>query len=131
MALKISKYLHNTRFKTTLWYSLVFLLLEAVIGVVIYLYIEKTMNHQLDVALTKQAKIIYDLVSESKVDLNNFKPDSIYSSQEELVYDLIFEAVTFNPNNTFVQVTLGNVIIFKTANLFNKELEIPHTSQMK
>jgi heavy metal sensor kinase len=124
MLLKFNKYFNSTRFKTILWYSLIFLLLELVIGVVIYIYIEQTMNRQLDVALTKQAKIIYDLVSESKISLNDFKPDSIYSSQEEFVYDLIFEAVTLNPNNTFIQVTLGGKIIYKTANLLNTEIQI-------
>jgi len=69
--------------------------------------------------------MIYHLVSESEIDLNNFKPDSVYYSADELVYDLIFEAVTLNPNNTFVQVRLNDKIIFSTANLYNKKINPP------
>ncbi len=73
----------------------------------------------------KQADMIYHLVAESELDLNNFKPDSLYSSAEELVYDLIFEAVTLNPNNTFVQVKLNQKIIFSTANLHDTKINLP------
>ena len=117
MNLNIGKYVKTTRFKTTLWYTTIFLLLECVMGILIYVFFRQSLYKELDISLTKQAENIYRLVAESKVDLNNFKPDSIYSSADELVYDLIFEAVTFNPNNTFVQVSLNNKIIFSTANL--------------
>ena len=117
MLSKIKKYFKTTRFKTTLWYSLVFLLLELVIGFVIYAYLDQSMNKELDLSLTRQADMIYHFVEESGVELGDFKPDSIYSSPAELVYDLIFEAVAFNPANTFVQVSYNNKIIFRTANL--------------
>lgn len=122
----IRKYLKTTRFRTTLWYSLVFLLLEVVIGIVIYVFLGRSMSKQLDISLMKQADMIYHLVAESKVDLNNFEPDSIYSSADELVYDLIFEAVTLNPTNTFVQVSLNDKIVYRTENLYNKKIELPH-----
>jgi len=120
---KFKKYLKTTRFKTTLWYSLVFLLLELVIGLVIYQYLRQSMYKELDLSLSKQADLIYHFVKESKVNLNNFKPDSVYASPSELIYDLIFEAVVFNPTNTFVQVSYNNKKIFRTANLSNNEIK--------
>jgi signal transduction histidine kinase len=125
MKLNLGKYVKTTRFKTTLWYTAIFLLLECVMGILIYVFFRLALYKELDISLTKQADNIYHLVAESKVDLNNFKPDSIYSSADELVYDLIFEAVTFNPNNTFVQVSLDNKIIFSTANLYKKQINLP------
>ncbi len=123
MLSKFKKYLKTTRFKTTLWYSLIFLLLEFVIGLVIYQYLRQSMYKELDLSLSKQADLIYHFVKESKVNLNDFEPDSIYSSQSEFIYDLIFEAVVFNPTNTFVQVSYNNKKIFKTENLSNNEIK--------
>ncbi len=117
MFLSLEKYFKSTRFKTTLWYSLLFLLLEIVLGIIIYIYINQTMQLELDYSLTKQAESIYRFVKESKVNLFEFEPDSIYSTPDELVYDIIFEALAFNPNNTFVQVSIKDKIIFRTANL--------------
>jgi signal transduction histidine kinase len=125
MLLRLNKYLKTTRFRITIWYSIIFLLLEIVLGILIYTYLQQTMIKELDISLSKQAEMIYHFVVESEVDLSDFKPDSIYSSQDELVYDLIFEAVAFNPNNTFVQVRLKDKIIFKSSNLINKEIEFP------
>ena len=120
---KLKKYLKTTRFKTTLWYSLVFLLLELVIGLVIYQYLRQSMYKELDLSLSKQADLIYHFVKESKVNLIDFEPDSIYASPSEFIYDLIFEAVVFNPTNTFVQVSYNNKKIFRTANLSNNEIK--------
>jgi len=128
MLLKIKKYFKTTRFKITIWYSIIFLLLEIVLGLVIYTYLKQSMLKELDISLIKQAEMIYHFVKESGDDLNDFKPDSIYSSQDELVYDLIFEAVAFNPNNTFVQVSLKDKIVFKSSNLINKKIEFPKES---
>lgn len=120
---KFKKYFKTTRFKTTLWYSLIFLLLEIVIGLIIYQYLRQSMYKELDLSLSKQADLIYHFVKESKVNLNNFKPDSLYASPSELIYDLIFEAVVFNPTNTFVQVNYNNKKIFNTANLYDKDIK--------
>lgn len=114
---KLLKYLDTTRFKTTLWYSLLFLLLEVVIGITTFTYLSQSLRKELDLSLTKQANMIYHLVKESDVDLSAFKPDSIYSSPSELFYDLVFEAVAYNPSNTMIQVRLDSIIIFNTANL--------------
>lgn len=113
----IEKYLKSTRFKTTLWYSLLFLLLEIVLGTIIYVYVKKTMTNELDLSLTNQANSIYKFIQESKVNLFEFEPDSIYSTPEELVYNIIFEALAFNPNNTFVQISIKDKIVFHTSNL--------------
>lgn len=110
-------FLNSTRFKTTIWYSLVFLVLEIVLGAVIYLYLRNSLNDQLDVSLIKQCELIYNFVSEKNVDLYNFTPDSIYASPDELVYDLAFEAIALNPNNTFIQVSFKDKVLFQTENL--------------
>ncbi|MCU7494172.1 MAG: HAMP domain-containing protein [Ignavibacteria bacterium] len=122
---KAVSYVKTTRFKTTLWYSSLFLLLEAMIGVAIYVYTHHSLNEQLDISLSRQAEAIYNFVSDSKVDLNDFQPDSLYASPEDLVYDLIFEAVTLNPRNTFVQVQFKDKIIFRTENLMGHRLDFP------
>ena len=122
--MKLTNYIKTTRFKTTLWYSSIFLLLEIVIGIVIYFYVETSMSRHLDISLQKQVDLIYHFVSESVVDLNDFKADSIYSTSDELVYDLIFEAVAFNPTNTFIQVRFKDKVVFKTANLAQSEINI-------
>jgi signal transduction histidine kinase len=128
MLTRVKNYFKTTRFRITIWYSIVFLLLELALGIAIYTYLKQTMIKELDIALSKQADMIYHFVKESEVDLSDFKPDSIYSSQDELVYDLIFEAVAFNPNNTFVLVRLKDDIIFKSSNLKNKKIEFPTES---
>lgn len=114
---KVKLFVKSTRFKTALWYSLVFLILEIVIGCIIYFYLGSSLYTQLDLSLTKQSELIYHFVSEKSIDLYEFTPDSIYSSPDELVYDLAFEAVALNPNNTFIQVRYKDKIIFQTENL--------------
>lgn len=131
MLFDIKKYFKTTRFKTTLWYSLLFLLLEIVIGIVIYTYLNKSMNRDLDRSLSKQADLIYHFVKKSNVDLSDFKPDSLYSSPSELVYDLIYEAVALNPSNTFVQISYKNAIIFKTPNLSDYEIKPKRNEENK
>ncbi len=114
---RIKLFVKSTRFKTAIWYSLVFLILEIVIGSVIYFYLRSSLYEQLDLSLTRQCELIYHFVSEKSIDLYEFTPDSIYSSPDELVYDLAFEAVALNPNNTFIQVKFKDKIIFQTENL--------------
>ena len=114
---RAKRFIKSTRFKTSIWYSLVFLILEIVIGSLIYFYLRSSLYTQLDLSLTKQCELIYHFVSEKSVDLYEFTPDSIYSSPDELVYDLAFEAVALNPNNTFIQIRFKDKIIFKTENL--------------
>jgi heavy metal sensor kinase len=122
-ARKIKLYLKTTHFKTTLWYSLIFFTLEITIGVIIYFYLSSSMYRQLDNSLKKQASLIYNFVSDNNKDLINFQPDSIYSTPDELVYDLIFEAILYNRNNTFVQIHFKDKLVFKSDNL--KDITLP------
>jgi signal transduction histidine kinase len=118
----------STRFKNAIWYSLIFLILEIVIGLVIFLYLRNSLYEQLDLSLTKQCELIYHFVSEKSIDLYEFRPDSIYSSPDELVYDLAFEAVALNPNNTFIQVRFKDKIVFQTENLRGYHTNLIDTS---
>ncbi len=125
MISKTLKYFKTTRFKTTLWYSFVFLLLEIVIGVSIYGFLKHNLFKELDSSLNKQADLIYHFVSENKKDIQTFKADSIYNTLDDLIYDLIFEVVEYNPTNTFVQIGYRNKILFSTANLKNTIIKEP------
>lgn len=101
------------------------------IGFAIYIYIHHSLNEQLDIALSRQAEAIFNFVSDSKIDLNDFEPDSLYASPEDLVYDLIFEAVTLNPRNTFVQVQYRDKVIFRTDNLVGHSFDFPEVEPNK
>ncbi len=125
---RIKSFVKSTRFKTAIWYSLIFLVLEIVIGSVIYFYLRSSLYEQLDLSLIRQCDLIYNFVNEKSVELYNFTPDSIYSSPDELVYDLAFEAVALNPTNTFIQVRFKDKTIFKTENLKNKNTNLSDTS---
>jgi len=123
--MRFKDHIKSTRFKATLWYSGLFLLLELIIGITVFLYLKHSLEKDLDHSLTKQAEMIYNFVEESKIDLSNFKPDSVYSSADELVYDIIFEAVALNPRNSYVQVELNNNMLFKTQNLIDQKIPFP------
>ena len=126
MIANLKSYIRTTRFKTTLWYSFIFLLLEIVIGILVYFYLGDSMYRQLDTSLRRQAESIYNFVQDKKFNLQHFQPDSVYASQEDFVYDLIFDAVILNPRNTFVQVKLNDHSIFKTENLRTHSINIPN-----
>jgi signal transduction histidine kinase len=121
----IKKYLKTTRFRNSLWYSLIFFFLEVILGIVIYTYLEQTMIGDLDNSLSRLSEAVYDFVKQEESKLVNFAPDSLHSSQEELVYDLIFEEMTLNLRNTFIQISLNDGIIFKSSNLKDKEILFP------
>lgn len=125
---RLKLFLKSTRFKTAIWYSVIFLILEIVIGLVIFLYLRNSLYQQLDLSLTRQCELIYHFVSEKNIDLYEFRPDSIYSSPDELVYDLAFEAVALNPNNTFIQVRFKDKIVFQTENLRGFHSQLSDTS---
>ncbi|HEX9251513.1 MAG TPA: ATP-binding protein [Ignavibacteriaceae bacterium] len=131
MFAKIIKYFKTTRFKTTLWYSIVFLLLEVVIGLVIYGFLKHNLYKELDLSLTKQADMIYHFVEESHVNLMDFQADSVYNSPNDLIYDLIFEVFAFNTNNTFVQVSYKDQTVFSTVNLKNITIKNPDSLEVK
>lgn len=117
-------FINTTRFKTTLWYAGLFLLLEIVSELIIISYLTTGLFKDLDNSLSKQAQTIYKSVLEYYFKVKDFKPDSIYSSQEDLVFDLIFEAIVINPRSTFIQVKLHNNLIFQSENLENHLIDL-------
>ncbi|MDR3609747.1 MAG: ATP-binding protein [Ignavibacteriaceae bacterium] len=125
MLQKIKLFINTTRFKTTLWYSFIFFLLELLLGGLIYYQLYNTLIKNLDVSLTKQATAIMRIVSEKKVDFDEFVPDSIYNAPEDLVWDEIFDEVAFDRRNNYIQINLRNKIIFKSASLYEHKLSFP------
>ena len=128
---RIKHFVKTTRFKNGIWYSLIFLFLEIVIGSVIYFYLRGSLYKQLDMSLTGQANLIFNIVDEKGVDFYNFIPDSVYSSPADLIQDLAFEAVALNPTNTFIQVRFKDKIIFQTDNLKSTHTNLTDTSNRR
>ncbi len=122
---KLKNFFSSTRFKTTLWYSILFLVLEILLGVFIYIYLYQNLMDNLDVGLKTQAKAILRLVSEKHTDIDHFVPDSIYADPEDLVWDVIYNEVAFSLRNNFIQINSKNKIIFRTANLNGDTLYFP------
>lgn len=127
----LKDHIKSTRFKATLWYSGLFLMLELIIGITVFFYLKHSLEKDLDHSLTKQTEMIYNFVEESKIDLSSFEPDSVYSSADELVYDIIFEAVALNPRNSYIQVELNDNLLFKTQNLIDEKIPFPKVPQDK
>lgn len=127
MIAKTREYFSSTRFKNTLWYSSLFMILELAIGFLIYYYMMGSLTRQLDTSLTRQAESIYHFVTERNADLADFRPDSLYRSPGDLVYDLIFDAITLNSRNTFIQVGLNNKIVFQSENLLIDSIHFMQT----
>ncbi len=123
---KLKHFVSSTRFKTTLWYSSLFLILEILLGIFIYFYLYNTLMDNLDLGLKSQAKAILRVVSEKHMDIEHFVPDSIYSSSSDLVWDIIYNEIAFNLRNNFIQINLKNKIIFRTANLNDDVLAFPN-----
>ncbi len=124
LAARSKAFLFSTRLRTTLWYSILFLVLELIIGVTIYYYLYQKLNDQLDFSLTKQAKAILTYFAESKPEFDTFEPDSLYHAPDELVWDIIYDAVALNPRNTFIQISYNDKIIYKSDNLKKNELDL-------
>jgi len=126
MILRLKNFIASTRFKTTLWYSLVFLFLELLLGVIIYIYLFTKSVGKLDSALAAQANAIIKIVKEKHVDLDTFTPDENYQNEEDLIWDLIYDIVVFNKRNTFIEISSGRKIIFKTDNLSGNDFLLPN-----
>ena len=84
-----------------------------------------SLTKQLDGSLNRQAEAIYNLVSDSKIDISDFKPDSVYSSPQDVIFDLIYEALVFNPRNYLIQIEFKNKIIYSTDNLKGLNIDFP------
>ena len=79
----------------------------------------------LDSSLKTQANSILRIIEEKHVDLDSFQPSTVYKSEDELIWDIAYDAIVFNRRNTFIEVTTSNKIIFKTANLGKISLSFP------
>ena len=117
MITKIRLFITSTRFKITFWYSSLFLFLEILLGLSIYGYFYHTANLNLDGNLKAQAKSIYRIFEEKHVDFESFVPGAIYKTEDEFIWDVIYDAIVFNRRNTYVQISRNRKILFKTANL--------------
>lgn len=122
MFAKLKPFVSTTRFKFTIWYSSLFLLLEILLGISIYFYLYKSSHTNLDLTLKSQARAILRVVEEKHVDLDSFEPGPVYRSEDELIWDIIYDALVFNRRNTYVEISTSKKIVFKTANLGNINL---------
>lgn len=113
----------TTRFKTTVLYSALFLLLEFTSALVLYFYIRSVLVNDLNESLKNQANLIHQLLTEKKLTFTDFQPDSVYTPQEEYVINLLHQAVALNPRNTFIQVKYNDDLIFLTDNLKKHEMQ--------
>lgn len=129
MLTRIKLFFTSTRFKITIWYSSLFLLLEILLGVVIYVYLYRISHINLDSNLKSQAKAILHTVEERHIDLDLFQPSSVYRTEDELIWDIIYDAIVFNRRNTFIEIYSTKKIIFKTANLGENSLSFPEKKE--
>lgn len=121
----ISRFVSTTRFKTTLWYVFVFTILALLLGFGVYYYLYKNLNESLDASLLNQATAIKTVVIEKHIDIESFTPDSLFTSEEDLMWDIIYDAVAMNRRNTFIQISINGKVIFKSASLFQHQFTIP------
>jgi signal transduction histidine kinase len=131
MFAKIQAFVKTTRFKTTLWYSSIFLLLEIFLGVISYYYLYQSLSDRLDSSLSRQAAAISNYVSDEKLDFDTFTPDDRFPTEEDLVWDIIYDAVAFNSRNTFIQITHRNKILYKSGNLIKYHIDPPDSVKAK
>ncbi|MHB8906800.1 MAG: sensor histidine kinase [Melioribacteraceae bacterium] len=129
MFTKIKLFFTSTRFKITIWYSSLFFLMEFLLGFVIYFYIYSISHMNLDSSLKAQANSILRVIEEKHIDLDSFQPSTVYKSEDELIWDIAYDAIVFNRRNTFIEVTTSNKVIFKTANLGKITLSFPEKKE--
>lgn len=128
---RLKLFFTSSRFKIALWYAAVFLVLETILGVVIYFYILQKSEAALDSNIESQAKAILRGIEEKHFDLETFQPDSIYKSKDELIWDIIYDAIVFNRRNTFIQISSLAGVVFKSANLVGNEIIVGQSNQNK
>lgn len=119
----------TTRFKTTLWYALLFLALEILFAIAVYIYVWSNSLDKLDLTLKTQATAILRLVKERQIDFDTFQPDATYQSPEDVVWDLIYDVLVVDRRNYFIQITLGKRELFKTGNLRKYVLKLPENEK--
>jgi heavy metal sensor kinase len=79
----------------------------------------------LDSNLKTQANAILRVVEEKHFDLDSFEPGAVYKSEDEMIWDIIYDAIVFNRRNTFIEISNFKKVIFKTANLEEISLSFP------
>jgi len=126
---KMKLLLSSTRLKITIWYSSLFLFLEILLGVIIYLYLFQVMRMNLDSNLKTQANAILRVVEEKHFDLDSFEPGNVYKSEDEMIWDIIYDAIVFNRRNTFIEISNYRKIIFKTVNIAEINLSFPERKE--
>jgi signal transduction histidine kinase len=99
------------------------------LGGLIYFQLYTTLIRNLDGSLTKQATAIMRIVTEKKINFEDFTPDSIYKAPEDLIWDEIFDEVAFNRRNNYIQINLRDKIIFKSASLYQHKLSFPDRTE--
>ncbi|MFZ5948333.1 MAG: sensor histidine kinase [Stygiobacter sp.] len=124
MLKKVKSFLFSSRFKIAMWYSLIFLFLEILFGISVYLYLFHKSKVNLDTNLKAQATAILRIIEKKQLDLESFVPNETYKSEDELIWDILYDAIVFNRRNTFIQISNPNKIIFKTANLKNNTISL-------
>ena len=126
MIAKLKLLVNSTRFKFSIWYSALFFLLEILLGIIIYIYLYQISHSNLDSNLKTQARAILRVVEDKHIDLDTFEPGFVYKSEDELIWDIIYDTIIFNRRNTFIQISSTKKTIFKTANLGKNNLSIPN-----
>lgn len=126
MFTQLKNFFRSSRFRITIWYTSLFLALEILLGIVIYIYLYNSSYRNLDYALKIQAISIRHILEEKHIDIESFRPGELYKNEEELVWDIIYDAVVFNRRNTFIQISNKKKIVFKTGNLQNIILSFPN-----
>lgn len=122
---ELKNFFNTTRFKTTIWYALLFLLLEFLFAMAAYFYISTNSLERLDLGLKTQASSILRLIKERQIDLDTFQPDATYQSPEDIVWDMLYDVLVFDRRNYFIQITQGKRAFFKTRNLSKTALKLP------
>jgi len=83
----------------------------------------------LDLNLKTQANAILRVVEEKHFDLDSFEPGAVYKSEDEMIWDIIYDAIVFNRRNTFIEISNYRKIIFKTVNIEEINLSFPEKKE--
>jgi signal transduction histidine kinase len=119
---RIKEFLLSTRFMSTLWYSLLFLLLEVFIGITVYYYLYQRLNEQLNASLVKQATSMLAFLEKNNEKFENPPKNALKQAPEDLIWSMIYEEAAINLRNVFIQVVYQDSIIFKSNSLKQEEI---------
>ena len=126
MSSKFKYLLSSSRIKITLWYSLIFLVLEILLGGLLYISLYRSLESNLEKSLKFEAEIIDKVLVQNKINFETFTPDSVYTDSEDLLWDIIYSELLNRPRNNFIQVKYKDKIIFKSVNLGNEFFSIKY-----